>query len=100
MVLIAKSKEADKIEDYRPIALANLQFKVITKVLADRLATLAPRIISPQRRGFIRDRHIQECICITSEAVNLLDYNTFGRNLAIKLDIKKAFDTIDWNLLL
>lgn len=82
------------------IALANFQFKVITKVFANRLASIAPKIISPQQRGFIRGRHIQECICITSEAVNLLDYKTFGGNLVLKLDIKKAFDTLDWDFLL
>ncbi|XP_019427157.1 PREDICTED: uncharacterized protein LOC109335477 [Lupinus angustifolius] len=91
---------ADKIENFRPIALANFQFKIITKVLADRLALIAPKITSSQQRGFIKDRHIQDCICIASEATNLLDHKTFGGNLAIKLDVKKTFDTIDWRFLM
>ncbi|XP_019431934.1 PREDICTED: uncharacterized protein LOC109339025 [Lupinus angustifolius] len=99
LVLIPKFPSADKIEDFRPIALANFQFKIITKVLADRLATIAPKIISKQQRGFIKDRHIHDCICIASEAINLLDHKTLGGNLAIKLDVKKAFDTIDWKFL-
>lgn len=48
VVLIPKFPEAEKIEDYRPIALANFQFKVITKVLADKLALVAPKIVSDQ----------------------------------------------------
>ncbi|XP_019432196.1 PREDICTED: uncharacterized protein LOC109339236 [Lupinus angustifolius] len=72
---------------------------IITKVLVDRLSIIAPKIISPQQRGFIRDRKIQECICLASEAINLLDHKTFGGNMAIKLDIKKAFDTIDWDFI-
>ncbi|XP_019432044.1 PREDICTED: uncharacterized protein LOC109339110 [Lupinus angustifolius] len=100
VVLIPKSPGADKIEDFRPIALANFQFKIITKILADRLAKIAPKIVSRQQRGFIKDRHIQDCICIASEAINLLDHKTLGGNLAIKLDIKKAFDTLDWDFLL
>ncbi|XP_019438958.1 PREDICTED: uncharacterized protein LOC109344660 [Lupinus angustifolius] len=91
---------ADKIEDFRPIAMANFQFKIISKVLADRLANIAPKIISIQQRGFIKDRQINDCICLTSEAINLLDHKVFGGNLAIKIDIKKAFDTIDWDFLL
>ncbi|XP_019434274.1 PREDICTED: uncharacterized protein LOC109340956 [Lupinus angustifolius] len=47
VVLIPKTVNADKIEDFRPIALANFQFKIISKVLADRLAVIAARIISP-----------------------------------------------------
>lgn len=95
VVLIPKVSGADRIEDFRPIALANFQFKKITKVSDDRLASIAPKIISSQQRRFIKGRHIQEYICVASEAVNLLDYKSFGGSLAMKLDIKKAFDTLD-----
>ncbi|CAL0303089.1 unnamed protein product [Lupinus luteus] len=80
--------------------MANFQFKIISKVLADRLALIVPRIISIQQRGFIKDRQINDCICLASEAINLLNHKVFGGNLAIKIDIKKAFDTIDWDFLL
>ncbi|XP_019435946.1 PREDICTED: uncharacterized protein LOC109342412 [Lupinus angustifolius] len=78
VILIPKTHGADRIEDYRPIALANFQFKIITKVLADRLADIAPRIISNQQRGFIKERQIKDCICLTSEAINMLDHKAFG----------------------
>lgn len=94
-MLIPKSPNADRIEDYRPIALANFEFKIITKVLAGRLAQIAPKIVSPQQKGFVKGRSIKECICVASEAANLLDYKAFGENLALKLDIRKAFDTLD-----
>ncbi|XP_019420673.1 PREDICTED: uncharacterized protein LOC109330855 [Lupinus angustifolius] len=100
VILIPKNNSADKIEDYMPIALANFQFKIITKVLADRLATISPKIISQQQRGFIKDRKIQDCICLASEAINLLERKTFSGNMAIKLYLKKAFDTMDWDFLL
>ncbi|CAL0324041.1 unnamed protein product [Lupinus luteus] len=100
IALIPKFPAADRIEDFRPIALANFQFKIITKVIADRLAIIAPKIISTQQRGFIKGRQIHDCICIASEAVNLLDHKTFGGNLALKLDVRRVFDTIDWKFLL
>lgn len=71
IVLIPKLKRADKIEDYRPIALANFQSNFITKVLADKLAVIGPKVISEQQRGFVAGRKISECICIASEAVNM-----------------------------
>ncbi|XP_019433239.1 PREDICTED: uncharacterized protein LOC109340119 [Lupinus angustifolius] len=100
VILVQKVKGADRIEDYRPIALANFQFKIITKILVDRLVIIAPKIISKQHRGFIKDIQIRDCICLASEAINMLDHKAFGSNLAMKLDIKKAFDTIDWTFLL
>lgn len=95
VVLIPKVPAADKIELFRPIALANFKFKIITKVLADRLAKIAPSIISPHQRGFIQGRQIGDCVCLASEAINLLSKRSFGGNLALKTDIRKAFDTVD-----
>ncbi|XP_019455048.1 PREDICTED: uncharacterized protein LOC109356167 [Lupinus angustifolius] len=100
VIQIPKNKGAGKIEEFRPLALANFQFKIITKVFADRLATIAPKIISNEQMSFIKDRNIQDCICLASEAINLMDHKTFGGNLAIKLDIKKDFDTMDWNFII
>lgn len=66
ITLAPKFQGVDRIEDYRPIALANFQLKVIAKVLADKLSMIAPKIISEQQRWFIKGRHISEGICITS----------------------------------
>lgn len=73
VVLVPKSANADSISDYRPIALANYQFKIITKIIAIRLACIAPKLISQNQRGFIRGRDITDCIGVASEAINLLD---------------------------
>lgn len=100
VVLVPKTPEADSIAQFRPIALANYKFKIITKVLADRLAIIAPKIVSKQQRGFIKGRQISDCIGVASEAVNLLEKRSFGGNIALKIDIKKAFDTMDWSFLL
>lgn len=91
VVLILKVLGADTVENFRPIALANFQFKIITKVLADRLANLVPKIISEHQRGFIKGRSIGDCISVVSEAINLLDNRAFGGNLALKFDLKNAF---------
>ncbi|KAK2449352.1 hypothetical protein QL285_008554 [Trifolium repens] len=100
VVLIPKVEDADTISQFRPIAMANFKFKIISKILADRLATILPNIISNEQRGFIKGRQIKDCICLTSEAINMLHNKVYGGNLAIKIDIAKAFDTLDWNFLL
>jgi hypothetical protein len=102
LILIPKTPNADSIDQFRPIALANFKFKIISKVLADdRLAQILPSIISKEQRGFVNGRNIEDCICLTSEAVNLLPKKAFGGNLALKIDISKAFDTLrSWDFLL
>jgi hypothetical protein len=58
---------------------------LISKVLADRLAKIMPTLISKEQRGFIQGRNIKDCICLTSEAINLLHKKSFGGNVAIKI---------------
>ncbi|XP_024172190.1 uncharacterized protein LOC112178246 [Rosa chinensis] len=50
--------------------------------------------------AFIRSRSITDPIILTSECMNLLDHKSKFGNMAIKFDIAKAFDTVDWNFLL
>jgi hypothetical protein len=80
--------------------MADFKFKIISKVLADRLAQVMPMLISKEQRGFIQGRNIKDCICLASEAANLLHSKSYGGNLALKIDITKAFDTIEWPFLL
>jgi ribonuclease HI len=100
LILIPKNSNADTIEQFRPIALANFKFKIISKVLADRLAQIMPSFISKEQRGFIHGRNIKDCLCLASEAANLLHSKSFGGNLALQIDVTKAFDTLDWKFLL
>ena len=99
IVLIPKIPGSKSMGDYRPIALANFQFKIVTKIVADRLASITSRIISIEQQGFIWDRNISDCVILASEAINSLDKKQYGGNIALKVDISKAFDTLDWNFL-
>jgi hypothetical protein len=100
LILIPKHSNADSVDQYRPIAMANFKFKVISKIIADRLTSILPEIISSNQKGFIKGRNIKDCLCLASETINILDKKSSGGNLALKIDIKKAFDTLDWKFLL
>jgi hypothetical protein len=100
IALIPKTPDATSIDQFRPIAMANFKFKIISKIIADRLASIMPSIISEEQKGFIHDRNVKDCLCVASEAANLLHNKSFGGNLALKIDITKAFDTLNWSFLL
>ena len=99
-MVINKTKNAASVGDYRPIAIANFKVKVISKIIADKLAKITPTFTSIQQRGFIKGRSIKDCICLTSEAINLLNNKLFRGNIALKVDIAKVFDTLDLHFLL
>jgi hypothetical protein len=100
IALLPKFPEASSIDQYRPIAMANFKFKIISKVIADRLASIMPILISVEQKGFIHGREIKYCLCTASEAINLLHNKAFGGNVALKIDITKAFDSLEWSFLL
>jgi hypothetical protein len=100
IALLPKIPDAHSIDQYRPIAMANFKFKIISKIIADRLASIMPSLVSEEQKGFIHERNIKDCLCTASEAINLLQNKSFGGNLALKIDITKAFDTLDWSFLI
>ncbi|XP_058749148.1 uncharacterized protein LOC131622118 [Vicia villosa] len=81
------------------IAISNFKSKVISKILAERLASIMPLLISQEQRGFIYGRQILYCIELAYEGINLLDTKVWCGNLALKVDIRKAFDTHNWDFL-
>lgn len=94
--LIPKTNNSDKIDSFMPITLAYFHFKIITKMLAEILIPIASKLVSPQCATFIKGRHISDCIITTSECINTMDQKAYGGNLVVKLDVIKAFDTLDW----
>jgi len=87
------------MKDYRPIVVANFKFKIISNILANWLVLVAARIISPNQYGFAQGRQIQNCIGIAYEVIKLLSKKLHGGNVAYKVDIHKAFDTLSWKFL-
>lgn len=96
LILLPKIYNVDSIELFRPIALANFKFKIISKVIANRLSPIISIIISMEQKGFVQGRCIKECIGLTSEVVNLMHKKSYGGNLVMKVEIKKAFNSINW----
>eukprot|EP00253_Pinus_taeda_P014111 PITA_14111 len=65
LALIPKSAEANKPEKYRPIAFCNITYKIVSKVIANRLKPLLPLLISPEQSGYVEGRQITDGIILT-----------------------------------
>ena len=97
--LIPKTENAEKMKDFRPIACCNLLYKVISKVLANRLKVIFPDAVEPNQSAFITGRLLQENVLLASELVNGYHKTSTTQRSAIKFDISKAFDTVKWSFI-
>eukprot|EP00253_Pinus_taeda_P012160 PITA_12160 len=72
LALIPKSAEANKPEKYRPIALSNITYKIVSKVIANRLKPLLPLLISPEQSGYVEGLQITDGIILIHEILHSL----------------------------
>ncbi|XP_041995759.1 uncharacterized protein LOC121745883 [Salvia splendens] len=89
---------------YRPISLCNVTNKIITKILASRLAPLLPLVIASNHSGFIKGRLLSDNALFAQDLINDLGKKLSSRgrspNLALMLDMAKAYDRVQWPFLL
>ncbi|KAJ6813372.1 uncharacterized protein M6B38_143775 [Iris pallida] len=79
---------------------SNFAHKILSKILSDRLATVLPLIISREQTGFVKGRSIHENISLAHEIISNIDKKITGGNIAIKLDMSKAYDRVSWRFLI
>ncbi|KAK1283060.1 hypothetical protein QJS10_CPB21g01579 [Acorus calamus] len=99
IALIPKSKHADSFENFRLISLCKTIYKTITKVLARRLQRVLPTLISSNQSAFIRGRNIVHNILLAHELMRYLHVPSAKGRTCIKIDIRKAFDSVRWDFL-
>ncbi|XP_030479177.1 uncharacterized protein LOC115696415 [Cannabis sativa] len=101
VVLIPKKQHANSLKDFRPISLCTTMYKVISKVLANRLKLVLDKIISPFQSALVSGRIIFDNILIAQEIVHTINNRKNGKRgwAALKLDMAKAFDRVEWPFL-
>jgi hypothetical protein len=98
ITLIRKKDNANKIQDYRPICLLNVSFKIITKVLTNRIGLVADKIVSPSQAAFMPGRNIHEGVIILHGSIHELQRKKLD-GVILKLDFEKAYDKVKWKFL-
>lgn len=101
VTLAPKVALPESIHQLRPISCCNFLSKVIAKIIVHRLRGFMDGLISENQSAFIGGRQIQDNLIIAQEIFHALKKkNRGGRdNLAIKLDMSKAYDRLEWEFL-
>ena len=99
ITLIYKKKDPKDIRNYRPITLLNVDYKILTKILADRLKDVCEALISSPQKGFVPGRQITD---LTRQVYLLQDYVEAQDQeaLLVMLDMEKAFDRCSWEFMM
>jgi len=79
---------------FRPIALCNVVFKIISKVVANRLKPLLPTLVAVEQSGYVEGRQILDNIIQAHEVVHSLTNNKRD-GMIMQLDIAKAYDKLN-----
>jgi hypothetical protein len=98
LTLIPKVPGADLVSQFRPIALINVIFKIVSKAFAYRLDPIAHKIISLNQTAFIKGRNLLEGPLALIEIVHELRSKRLG-GILLKLDFEKAYDRVNWEFL-
>ena len=101
ITLVPKTKSPTKMTEYRPISLCNVVYKLISKVLANRLKVTLPHLITENQSVFLSERLITDNVLVAFEVMHYLEHKRDGKDcyMAVKLDMSKAYNRVKWGFI-
>jgi hypothetical protein len=97
VILLPKVNEAERIQQYRPICLLNVSFKIFTKMATIRVNTVVDHVVQPSQTTFMQGINILDGVAVLHEVVHEL-HSKQMHGVILKLDFEKAYDKVRYGL--
>ncbi|KAL2252578.1 UNVERIFIED_CONTAM: hypothetical protein Sindi_0052500, partial [Sesamum indicum] len=88
------------VNDFRPISCCNILYKIIAKLIVQRLSVVLDKIISPCQAAFVPGRSIKDNIMLAQELFSGYNQTHLPPRCALKVDIQKVYDTFEWDFVM
>lgn len=100
LVLIPKTEKPESIKQFRPISLCNVTFKLVTKVIVNKIKNILEDLVSPNQCSFVPRQQIGDNIIICQELIDALKHKKGKEGgMIIKVDLEKAYDRLEWRFI-
>ena len=93
-----KGKDRMLLRNWRPISLLNMDYKIASKAIANRIKLVLPNIIHSDQKGYVNGRYIGEVIRITKDIMFLTKLRNES-GILVAVDFLKAFDSLEFSFL-
>lgn len=99
LALIPEVLNSVELRDYGPFSLVGCLYRLLSKILANRLKIVLPSIISPSQVEFVHNKQILDGVLIVNE---LIDFRTRLKQAGVvfKIDTEQAYNHVEWSFVL
>ena len=86
------------LNNWYPITLLNLDYKIVSKIIARRIEKVLPLLVCSDQSGFVKGRYIGQNITLINDILEQTKLQDIP-GVPLQLDFQKAFDTIEWKFI-
>ena len=92
------NKSKHYLKNWRPISLLNIEYKIASSCIAERIKQVLPKIINNDQTGFVKGRYIGDNIRLAYDIINYTEHHN-KQGMILLVDFEKAFDSVSWSFI-